>query len=89
MARPENIAQWRTAVFTTLLSALRPIRLIAALPSAAFAMSHDMPMVALMEALALIWIQALWRFDTFSYTARVYGFLALLFGVGIGTMVMV
>jgi diguanylate cyclase (GGDEF)-like protein/PAS domain S-box-containing protein len=89
MERPEDLAQWRAHIFTSLMSALRIVALIAALPSAAFFISRSMPQVALMDAVALVWVLALWRLDRLSYTIRVYGFLALVFGVGIGTMMMV
>jgi hypothetical protein len=89
MERPEDLAQWRAHIFTSLMSALRIVALIAALPSAAFSISKSMPQVALMDAVALAWVWALWRLDFLSYTTRVYGFLALLFCVGIGTMMTV
>jgi diguanylate cyclase (GGDEF)-like protein/PAS domain S-box-containing protein len=89
MARPEDLAQWRAHIFTSLISALRIVALIAALPSATFSISRNMPEVALMDAAGLVWVLALWKFDRLSYTVRVYGFLALVFGVGIGTMITV
>ncbi|RYF49785.1 MAG: diguanylate cyclase, partial [Cytophagaceae bacterium] len=88
MARPEDIAQWRIHIFTSMMSSLRVVALIAAIPSAAFAISHNLAQVALMDALALVWVLALWKLNRLCYAVRVYGFLALLFGVGIGTMIM-
>lgn len=89
MAGPEDLAQWRTHIFTSLMSMLRIVALVAALPSATFSISRNMPQVALMDAVALVWVWGLWRLNRLSYTIRVYGFLALIFSVGIGTMMTV
>lgn len=84
-----DIAQWRVRVFTALLSTVRVIALIAAVPSAALSIHRGMPLVALMDAFALAWIFAIWRLDRLPYAIRVLNFLALIYGVAIGSMITV
>jgi prepilin signal peptidase PulO-like enzyme (type II secretory pathway) len=89
MTGSADIAQWRLRVFTTLMSMVRWLALLAAVPSAALAIHRGVPVIALMDTLALAWILAIWRLDRISYQARVLNFLAMLYGVAIGTMVTV
>jgi diguanylate cyclase (GGDEF)-like protein/PAS domain S-box-containing protein len=89
MTGSADIAQWRLRVFTTLMSMVRWLALLAAVPSAALAIHRGVPVIALMDTLALAWILAIWRLDRISYNVRVLNFLAMLYGVAIGTMVTV
>jgi diguanylate cyclase (GGDEF)-like protein/PAS domain S-box-containing protein len=89
MTGSADIAEWRLRVFTTLMSMVRWLALLAAVPSAALAIHRGVPVIALMDTLALAWILAIWRLDGISYQVRVLNFLAMLYGVAIGTMVTV
>ncbi|HEX8478684.1 MAG TPA: EAL domain-containing protein [Telluria sp.] len=89
MTGSADIAQWRLRVFTTLMSMVRWLALLAAVPSAALAIHRGVPVIAVMDTLALAWILAIWRLDRISYNVRVLNFLAMLYGVAIGTMVTV
>ncbi len=86
MLAHDDVAQWRARVFTSLMSVVLVLALIAAVPSAALAVYRNMPAVALMDTAALAWILAIWRLDHLSYRTRVLNFLAMLYGVGIGSM---
>lgn len=89
MIDSNDIAQWRIRVFTALMSTVRVMALVAAVPSAALSIYRGLPLVALMDALALAWIFAIWRLNRLPYTIRVMNFLALIYGVAIGSMVAV
>ena len=86
MLAHDDVAQWRARVFTSLMSVVLVLALIAAVPSAALAVYRDIPAVALMDTAALAWILAIWRMDRLAYRTRVLNFLAMLYGVGIGSM---
>ena len=85
----DDIAQWRARVFSTLLPIVLALGTSAALPSMAMAVRHGLWQIALMDALALVWIFAIWRLDRLPYTLRVLNFLAVLFMVAIGLMLTV
>lgn len=85
----DDIAQWRMRIFTLLMSVVLVFGFFTAVPSAVLAIVRGLPHVALMDAAALAWILAIWRLKALSYTARVLNYLAMLFVVGIGSMVMV
>nr|WP_229410147.1 EAL domain-containing protein [Massilia timonae] len=68
------------------MSVVLVLALIAAVPSAALAVYRDIPAVALMDTAALAWILAIWRMDHLAYRTRVLNFLAMLYIVGVGSM---
>jgi diguanylate cyclase (GGDEF)-like protein/PAS domain S-box-containing protein len=84
-----DIAQWRTRIFTSLMSTLRVLALVGVIPSAAMSIYRGLPIVALMDAIALIWILAICRMDKLSYNARVFNYLVMLFSAAICTMMTV
>ena len=86
MLAHDDLAQWRTRVFTSLMSVVLVLALMAAVPSAALAIHRDISAVALMDTAALAWILAIWRLDRVAYRTRVLNFLTMLYGVGIGSM---
>ncbi|WP_313168321.1 putative bifunctional diguanylate cyclase/phosphodiesterase [Massilia oculi] len=86
MLAHDDVAQWRARVFTSLMSVVLVLALIAAVPSAALAIYRNIPAVALMDTAALAWILAIWRMDHLAYRTRVLNFLSMLYGVGIGSM---
>ncbi len=85
----DDLTAWRMRIFTSLIAFVLMIGLCAAVPSAAVALYQGRPEVALMDALALAWILAIWRLDTLSYMVRVLNYLAMLYAVGVGSMVTV
>ncbi|UVW27185.1 bifunctional diguanylate cyclase/phosphodiesterase [Massilia sp. H6] len=84
-----NIAQWRIRIFASLMSTVVVLGAVAAVPSATLALAEGLWPVAVMDALALVWIFAIWWYDRLPYTFRVLNFLAVMFGVGVGLMVTV
>jgi diguanylate cyclase (GGDEF)-like protein/PAS domain S-box-containing protein len=86
MTNFDDVSQWRVRIFTSLMSILRFVAFVAAVPSAALAVYHGRPEVALMDGIALAWVLAIWRLDRLSYRARVWNFLAMEFCVAMGTM---
>ncbi|MDQ2820365.1 MAG: EAL domain-containing protein [Pseudomonadota bacterium] len=84
-----NIAQWRMRIFTSLMLTLRVLALVGVLPSAALAIYRGLPVVGLMDAVALAWILAICRMDKLPYNVRAFNYLALLFGAAICTMMTV
>jgi diguanylate cyclase (GGDEF)-like protein/PAS domain S-box-containing protein len=81
-----DIAHWRTRVFSSLLSIVAMLGTVAALPSIALAVSEGLWRVAAMDAVALAWVLALWRLKRVPYRVRVLNFLAILYLIGIGLM---
>lgn len=84
-----DICQWRLRVFTSLISIVPIVALIAAVPSAALAVEHGRVEVAVMDVIALVWILAIWRLDRMPYNIRVWNYLAMLFSVAIGSLITV
>jgi diguanylate cyclase (GGDEF)-like protein/PAS domain S-box-containing protein len=84
-----NIAQWRLRIFNSLMSTLRVLALVGVLPSAALAVYRGLPLVALMDAVALAWILAICRLDKLPYNVRVLNYLVMLFSAAICTMISV
>lgn len=89
MLPTDDIARWRVRVFSTLLPIVLVLGISAALPSMALALRQGLWQIALMDAVALAWIFAIWRLDRLPYTFRVLNFLAVLFMVAIGLMLAV
>lgn len=86
MGPTNDIAHWRTQVFSSLLSILAVVGTVAAVPSIALAAIEGLWAVAVMDTVALIWVLALWRFKHIAYRFRVLNFLAILYLIGIGLM---
>ena len=89
MKQFHNIAQWRIRIFSSLMSTVLVLGAIAAVPSATLALTEGLWQVAVMDAVALSWIFAIWWYERLPYTFRVLNFLAVMFIVGIGLMVTV
>ena len=85
----DDLCQWRLRIFTSLMSTVRIVAIFAATPSAALAIYHGVPAVALMDVLALAWILAICRLDRLSYRVRAWNYLAMVFGVALGSMITV
>ncbi|MEG2901039.1 MAG: diguanylate cyclase, partial [Massilia sp.] len=80
---PDDIAQWRIKVFTTILPIVVALGFVAALPSIPLLISKGKWPVIVMDVVALAWLLAIWRFDRVSHTARVLNFIAMLFLVSV------
>lgn len=87
MLAHDDVAQWRVRVFTLLMSVVMVLAVVAAVPSATLAISRNLPAIALMDTGALAWILTIWRFDGLAYRTRVLHFLAMLYTVGIGSLI--
>lgn len=87
---PHNdLAQWRSRVFSTLLPTVLVLGVIAAIPSIPLVLHQGKWPVAVMDLLALTWLFAIWRCTRVPYTVRVLNFLAMLYLVAIGLMLAV
>jgi PAS domain S-box-containing protein len=89
MSDQYDIAQWRLHTFTTLMSTVRVVALFAAIPSAAFGVNEGIPGLAYLSAFALAWVAIISRFSDLRYRLRVLNFLAMVFVVAIGAMVLI
>ncbi|MGZ8358501.1 MAG: putative bifunctional diguanylate cyclase/phosphodiesterase [Telluria sp.] len=86
MVKFNDIAHWRTQIFSRLLSFVAVLGCVAAVPSIALSLHEGLWLVAVMDAAALGWILALWHFKQVAYRIRVLNFLAIFYLVGIGLM---
>ena len=86
MAEFNDIARWRTHIFSRLLAFLASLSVVAGLPSIGMALYESLWLVAAMDTVALVWVLAIWRLQHLPYHVRVYNFLAIFFLVGIGLM---
>lgn len=71
------------------MSTVRLVALAAALPSAAFGIFNGIPGLAYLAAGSLAWILTISKLTHMSYNLKVFNFLAMLFVVAIGAMVMI
>jgi diguanylate cyclase (GGDEF)-like protein/PAS domain S-box-containing protein len=81
-----DIAHWRTQVFSSLLAIVALLGTVAGLPSIVLAANEGLWAVAAMDTVALASILALWRWRRLPYRVRVVLFLAILYVLGIGLM---
>jgi diguanylate cyclase (GGDEF)-like protein/PAS domain S-box-containing protein len=84
-----DIAHWRTQIFTLLLSILAVLGVIMALPSIAITAYHGRWGIVAVDTVALAWLLALWRARRLSYRVRVLHFLAILYFVGVAMVLTV
>lgn len=84
-----DIAQWRVRTFASLMSSVRLVALAAAVPSAAFGLINGVLELAYLAVCALIWILIISWLRKWSYNARVINFLAMLFFVATGAMIVI
>ncbi|GAA0426592.1 putative bifunctional diguanylate cyclase/phosphodiesterase [Massilia aurea] len=83
---PDDIAQWRVKVFTTILPIVVALGFVAALPSIPLLISKGKWPVIVMDAVAMAWLLAIWRLDRVAHTVRVLNFIAMLFLVSVGLL---
>jgi diguanylate cyclase (GGDEF)-like protein/PAS domain S-box-containing protein len=83
---PDDIAQWRIKVFTTILPIVVALGFVAALPSIPLLISKGKWPVIVMDAVAMAWLLAIWRLDRVAHTVRVLNFIAMLFLVSVGLL---
>jgi diguanylate cyclase (GGDEF)-like protein/PAS domain S-box-containing protein len=86
MVSINDIAAWRTRIFSSLLSVVLALGTIAAIPSIPMLIHQGLWPVAVMDAIALAWIFAIWRLESLPYRLRVLNFLAVLYAVAIALM---
>jgi diguanylate cyclase (GGDEF)-like protein/PAS domain S-box-containing protein len=85
----DDIAHWRTQIFSSLLTIVLVLGTITAVPSMALAVHEGMWAVLAMDAVALAWVTAVWWCRRVPYTVRVLNFLAIVFLIGVGLMLTV
>ncbi|QJE03382.1 EAL domain-containing protein [Massilia forsythiae] len=61
--------------------------MVMAVPSMWLAGTHGIWPIVVMDAVAMVWLSAIWALKRLSYSVRVYNFLAVAFLIGIGMMV--
>jgi len=83
---PDDIAQWRIKVFTTILPIVVALGFVAAVPSIPLLISKGKWPVIVMDMVAMAWLLAIWRFDRVAHTVRVLNFIAMLFLVSVGLL---
>jgi diguanylate cyclase (GGDEF)-like protein/PAS domain S-box-containing protein len=86
MASVNDIAAWRSRIFSSLLSVVLALGTIAAVPSIPLLIRQGLWPVAVMDAIALAWIFGIWRLESLPYRLRVLNFLAVLYAVAIALM---
>jgi diguanylate cyclase (GGDEF)-like protein/PAS domain S-box-containing protein len=86
MVSINDIAAWRTRIFSSLLSVVLALGTIAAIPSIPMLIHQGLWPVAVMDTIALAWIFAIWRLESLPYRLRVLHFLAVLYAVAIALM---
>ena len=89
MKPSDDIARWRTRIFSRLMLTTLVLGTATAIPSSLFALADGIVSLAVLDAFALAWIVAIWWFDRLPYTFRVLNFLGVLLMVGIGLMLTV
>ena len=87
MAPLDNIAHWRTQIFSSLLSIILALAFVTALPSMAVLASEGRWPMFFVDATALAWLVGLWYFKQAAYLTRVLHFLAILVTVGTALMI--
>jgi diguanylate cyclase (GGDEF)-like protein/PAS domain S-box-containing protein len=80
----DNIAHWRTQIFSSLLTVVLVLGTITAVPSMALAASEGLWPVLVMDGVALCWVIAIWWFKRVAYKVRVLLFLVMIFMIGVG-----
>jgi diguanylate cyclase (GGDEF)-like protein/PAS domain S-box-containing protein len=86
MVSVNDIAAWRIRIFSSLLSVVLVLGATAAIPSIPLLIQQGLWPVALLDAVALAWIFAIWRLEWLPYSLRVLNFLAVVYVVAIALL---
>ena len=89
MAKLDNIAHWRTQIFSSILGFVFALGAVTAAPSMWLLGREGRWGMLALDAVALASIALVWWFKRAPYTLRVLTFLAIVFAIGIGLMVTV
>ena len=84
LAPLDNIAHWRTQIFSSLLSIIIVLGFLTAVPSMAVLAQEGRWTMFCLDATALLWLVGLWYFKQAAYLTRVLHFLAIALLVGTG-----
>jgi diguanylate cyclase (GGDEF)-like protein/PAS domain S-box-containing protein len=84
LAPLDNIAHWRTQIFSSLLSIIIVLGFLTAIPSMAVLAQEGRWTMFCLDATALLWLAGLWYFKQAAYLTRVLHFLAIALLVGTG-----
>jgi PAS domain S-box-containing protein len=82
----ENIQEWRGQILSVILFASAALGTIAAVPSVVVALRVGYWVVAIVDALALVWLVVVWKSRVLSYRARAWNFCALLYMLGVALL---
>jgi diguanylate cyclase (GGDEF)-like protein/PAS domain S-box-containing protein len=86
MVSVNDIAAWRIRIFSSLLSVVLVLGATAAIPSIPLLIQQGLWPVALLDAVALAWIFAIWRLERLPFSLRVLNFLAVVYVVAIALL---
>lgn len=79
----KDLHLWRDQMLSAILLISLVLGVLAAVPSILMAISDQFYSVILVDAAALLWLTALWRWPTLSYVARTWNFLAIIYLIGV------
>jgi diguanylate cyclase (GGDEF)-like protein/PAS domain S-box-containing protein len=79
----KNIHDWRDRVLSIILFVVVVLGSVVAVPSVLLALSEGLWSVAVIDAIALVWIVIIWRKRSLSFRIRAWHFLALLYLLGL------
>jgi diguanylate cyclase (GGDEF)-like protein/PAS domain S-box-containing protein len=82
----DNIAHWRTQIFSSMLTIVLVLGTVTALPTMALAASEGLWPLFAIDAIALSWVCAIWWFKRMRFEVRVFHFMGII--VAIGTCLM-
>ena len=85
----DNLARWRNQVFNAVLSIILGLGALTAIPSSLMMMEGAGWSIALLSAIALVWLLALRLWRTLGYRWRVFHFIAIVLLSGAGQMMTV
>ena len=89
MIHVSDIAGWRERIFSSLLSVVLVVGTISTITIVPFLLRQGVWPVALADAVALVWIFAVWRLNHLPYRVRVLNFLSVVYGLSIVLMLYV
>ncbi|MES2019410.1 MAG: EAL domain-containing protein [Pseudomonadota bacterium] len=79
-----DIAHWRSQIFHRLLQVVLTLGAMTAIPSVALAISERLWPIAIIDAVAILWLLSIWLWRSLAYSTRVFNFLMVAFIVGVG-----
>ncbi len=87
MAPLNDLAHWRTHIFSRLLSIVLVLGICTAIPSIALAANEGLWLLILVDLIGITWLLALWRLRTLAYRTRVLHFITVIYLVSVSMMI--